>query len=193
MLVGHDVLGAAQYAAEQGGRGAEHDPDDHRVGFAGRSPTPSGQATVIVPAGRFAHEVLDGIGFDWCEVAGEDARLAGEGLWAAVGRDPATGRLSAASPNRNNSGAVLLTPTATALAAVAGRTIRPRRRRERPATPAAVHPVRVRRPAPVGWAARTPATFRAAILLQVTATGRLHLGQVPPVQHLLDDHLDLAR
>ncbi|MGW5867072.1 hypothetical protein ACWFRJ_33445 [Streptomyces sp. NPDC055239] len=64
-----------------------------------------GQATVVVPDGRFDPAVLDGTGLDWREVDGEDARLGGEGLWAAVERDPATGRLSAASPNRNNSGA----------------------------------------------------------------------------------------
>lgn len=74
--------------------------------YAPQVDTSTGQATVIVPTGRFDPDVLDGIGIDWREVEGEDARLGGEGLWVAVERDPATGRLSAASHNRNNSGAV---------------------------------------------------------------------------------------
>lgn len=65
-----------------------------------------GTWTVAVPEGRFDRAVLDGTGLAWSEVAGDDARLGGEGLWVAIERDPATGRLSAASHNRNNSAAV---------------------------------------------------------------------------------------
>jgi gamma-glutamyltranspeptidase/glutathione hydrolase len=64
------------------------------------------QSTVVVPAGRFDHEVLDGTGLEWTEVDGDDARLGGEGLWVAIERDPGTGVISAASHNRNNSAAV---------------------------------------------------------------------------------------
>jgi gamma-glutamyltranspeptidase / glutathione hydrolase len=64
------------------------------------------QQSVVVPAGRFDHEVLDGTGLQWSEVDGDDARLGGEGIWVAIDRDPATGVISAASHNRNNSTAV---------------------------------------------------------------------------------------
>lgn len=64
------------------------------------------ESTVVVPAGRFDERLLEATGLAWREVDGEDARLAGEGLWVAVERDPATGRVSAASHNRNNSAAV---------------------------------------------------------------------------------------
>ncbi|MEL5953554.1 gamma-glutamyltransferase [Streptomyces sp. CLV115] len=66
----------------------------------------TGEATVTVPAGRFDHAVLEGTGLAWQEVDGEHALMAGEGLWVAIERDPATGRLSAGSHNRNNSAAV---------------------------------------------------------------------------------------
>ena len=59
-----------------------------------------------VPAGGFPREVLDGTGYAYEELDAAQARLAGEGLWVAVSRDPATGELRAASHNRNNSAAV---------------------------------------------------------------------------------------
>ena len=62
--------------------------------------------TVRVPAGMFPREVLDGTGYAYTEVDPSEARLAGEGLWVAVSRDPETGELRAASHNRNNSAAV---------------------------------------------------------------------------------------
>ena len=64
------------------------------------------ESTVVVPQGRFDEAVLDGTGRAWKSVDGDDARLAGEGLWVAIARDPETGRVSAASHNRNNSAAV---------------------------------------------------------------------------------------
>ena len=62
--------------------------------------------TARVPAGMFPREVLDGTGYAYMEVHPSEARLAGEGLWVAVSRDPETGELRAASHNRNNSAAV---------------------------------------------------------------------------------------
>ncbi len=64
------------------------------------------QLTFRVPAGGFPREVLDGTGYAYEELDAAQARLAGEGLWVAVSRDPATGELRAASHNRNNSAAV---------------------------------------------------------------------------------------
>ena len=64
------------------------------------------QLTFRVPAGGFPREVLDGTGYSYEELDAAQARLAGEGLWVAVSRDPATGELRAASHNRNNSAAV---------------------------------------------------------------------------------------
>ncbi len=64
------------------------------------------QLTFRVPAGGFPREVLDGTGYAYEEIDPWQARLAGEGLWVAVSRDPATGELRAASHNRNNSAAV---------------------------------------------------------------------------------------
>jgi gamma-glutamyltranspeptidase/glutathione hydrolase len=64
------------------------------------------QSTVTVPDGRFDHAVLNGTGRLWQEVSGENQRLGGEGYWVAVTRDAETGTVSAASHNRNNSGAV---------------------------------------------------------------------------------------
>ena len=62
--------------------------------------------TARVPAGKFPREVLDGTGYAYLELDPSEARLAGEGLWVAVSRDPRTGELRAASHNRNNSAAV---------------------------------------------------------------------------------------
>ena len=62
--------------------------------------------TVRVPAGMFPREVLDGTGYAYVELNPAEARLAGEGLWVAVSRDPKTGELRAASHNRNNSAAL---------------------------------------------------------------------------------------
>ena len=64
------------------------------------------QLTFRVPVGGFPPEVLDGTGYAYEELDPTQARLAGEGLWVAVSRDPATGELRAASHNRNNSAAV---------------------------------------------------------------------------------------
>jgi len=66
----------------------------------------TGRLTFRVPAGRFDRAILDGTGYAWEEVRPEEARFAGEGLWVAISRDPATGELRAASHNRNNSAAV---------------------------------------------------------------------------------------
>ena len=63
------------------------------------------QMTVLVPKGRFDRSVLDALGYPYEERAAEDSRFA-EGIWVAISRDPATGRLEAASHNRNNSAAV---------------------------------------------------------------------------------------
>ena len=64
------------------------------------------QLSFRVPAGGFPREVLDGTGYAYEEMDPWQARLAGEGLWVAVSRDPETGELRAASHNRNNSAAV---------------------------------------------------------------------------------------
>ena len=64
------------------------------------------QLTFRVPAGGFPREVLDGTGYAYEEIDPWQSRLAGEGLWVAVSRDPETGELRAASHNRNNSAAV---------------------------------------------------------------------------------------
>lgn len=64
------------------------------------------QLTFRVPAGGYPREVLDGTGYAYQELDPWHARLAGEGLWVAVSRDPETGELRAASHNRNNSAAV---------------------------------------------------------------------------------------
>jgi gamma-glutamyltranspeptidase/glutathione hydrolase len=66
----------------------------------------TGQTTVCVPNDRFDQAVLDGTGYAWREVPLSEARLGGEGKWVAISRDPNTGRLKAASHNRNNSDAV---------------------------------------------------------------------------------------
>lgn len=66
----------------------------------------TGELTVGVPRGRFPASVLEEMGYAYREFAPEDARLGGEGLWVAVEIDPKTGRLRAASHNRNNSAAL---------------------------------------------------------------------------------------
>lgn len=62
--------------------------------------------TVNVPKGRFPRTVLDEMGYAYEEIDTSLARFAGEGIWVAISRDPATGQLQAASHNRNNSAAV---------------------------------------------------------------------------------------
>ena len=64
------------------------------------------QVTFRVPAGGFPREVLDGTGYAYEEVDPRQARLAGEGVWVAVSRDPETGELRAASHNRSNGAAL---------------------------------------------------------------------------------------
>jgi gamma-glutamyltranspeptidase/glutathione hydrolase len=66
----------------------------------------TGKVTVAVPVGRFDPALMDALGYAWREVPMSEARMGGEGKWVAIERDPATGRLSAASHNRNNSDAV---------------------------------------------------------------------------------------
>jgi gamma-glutamyltranspeptidase / glutathione hydrolase len=68
--------------------------------------TKTSMTTVRVPKGRFPEAVLKGMGYAYEEVEPAQARFAGEGLWTAISRDPKTGELRAASPNRNNSAAV---------------------------------------------------------------------------------------
>lgn len=62
--------------------------------------------TVIVPRGRFPRSVLDAMGYAYEEEDTEESRFAGEGIWVGISRDPGTGRLEAASHNRNNSDAL---------------------------------------------------------------------------------------
>jgi gamma-glutamyltranspeptidase/glutathione hydrolase len=66
----------------------------------------TGELTVSVPEGRFDAKLLDEVGFAWRELPMSEARLGGAGDWVAISRDPATGRLEATSPNRNNGAAV---------------------------------------------------------------------------------------
>jgi gamma-glutamyltranspeptidase/glutathione hydrolase len=66
----------------------------------------TGELTARVPKGRFQKEVLDGLGYRWSEVDATDVRFGGGGLWVGISRDPRSGLLRAASPNRNNSAAV---------------------------------------------------------------------------------------
>ena len=61
---------------------------------------------MTVPTGRFPRQVLEQSGYAWREHDPAQARFAGEGIWVAISRDPATGELEAASHNRNNSAAV---------------------------------------------------------------------------------------
>lgn len=62
------------------------------------------QGVVIpVPAGRMEASVLEASGLRIRPVPADSARLAGEGTWIAVSRDPATGRIRASSNSRNNS------------------------------------------------------------------------------------------
>lgn len=74
--------------------------------FLPRTDPKSMQLTVVVPKGRFEHSVLDAMGYDYDEADSEQSRFAGEGIWVGISRDPSTGRLEAASHNRNNSAAV---------------------------------------------------------------------------------------
>ena len=66
----------------------------------------TGLATVRVPKDRFPQAVLKDMGYAYEEVVLAKARFGGVGLWVAISRDPKTGELRAASPNRNNSAAV---------------------------------------------------------------------------------------
>jgi gamma-glutamyltranspeptidase/glutathione hydrolase len=74
--------------------------------FLPRTDPKSMQLTVVVPKGRFEHSVLDAMGYGYDEADSEQSRFAGEGIWVGISRDPSTGRLEAASHNRNNSAAV---------------------------------------------------------------------------------------
>lgn len=74
--------------------------------FLPRTDPKSMQLTVVVPKGRFERSVLDAMGYDYDEADSEQSRFAGEGIWVGISRDPSTGRLEAASHNRNNSAAV---------------------------------------------------------------------------------------
>ena len=66
----------------------------------------TGELTITVPVGAFDHKLLDATGYTWRELPLARARLGGVGDWVAIARDPVTGKLSAASPNRNNSDAL---------------------------------------------------------------------------------------
>jgi gamma-glutamyltranspeptidase/glutathione hydrolase len=66
----------------------------------------TGETVITVPVGRFDHAMLDATGYAWKELDTKEARLGGVGEWVAISRDPVTGELRAASPNRNNSAAV---------------------------------------------------------------------------------------
>ncbi len=66
----------------------------------------SGELTLTVPVGRFDQGLLDRTGYTWRELPMSEARLGGAGDWVAIARDPVTGVLEAASPNRNNGDAV---------------------------------------------------------------------------------------
>jgi gamma-glutamyltranspeptidase/glutathione hydrolase len=66
----------------------------------------TGEHTITVPEGAFDHKLLDATGYAWRELPLTRARLGGVGDWVAIARDPATGKLGAASPNRNNSDAL---------------------------------------------------------------------------------------
>lgn len=74
--------------------------------FLPRTDPKSMQLTVVVPKGRFEHSVREAMGYDYDEADSEQSRFAGEGIWVGISRDPSTGRLEAASHNRNNSAAV---------------------------------------------------------------------------------------
>ena len=74
--------------------------------FSSSTDPATSQLTAHVVAGRFPTMVLAGAGYAYVEVDPGSARLAGEGVWVAISRDPATGELRAASHNRNNSAAV---------------------------------------------------------------------------------------
>jgi gamma-glutamyltranspeptidase/glutathione hydrolase len=64
------------------------------------------ETVIMVPEGRFDHNVLDGTGYAWREMPMAEAREGGEGKWVAISRDPDSGALHAASHNRNNSDAL---------------------------------------------------------------------------------------
>jgi gamma-glutamyltranspeptidase/glutathione hydrolase len=66
----------------------------------------TGERTITVPVGAFDRKLLDATGYAWRELPLARARLGGVGDWVAIARDPATGELKAASPNRNNSDAL---------------------------------------------------------------------------------------
>jgi gamma-glutamyltranspeptidase/glutathione hydrolase len=66
----------------------------------------TGERTISVPEGAFDHKLLDATGYAWRELPLSRARLGGVGDWVAIEHDAATGKLSAASPNRNNSDAL---------------------------------------------------------------------------------------
>lgn len=74
--------------------------------FLPRTDPKTMELTVVVPKGRFERSVLEGMGYRYDEADTEASRFAGEGIWIGISRDPATGRLEAASHNRNNSAAL---------------------------------------------------------------------------------------
>ena len=63
------------------------------------------QQTFRVIGGGFPPEVLEGTGYAYQEIDFAGVRFGGEGIWVAISRDPETGKLRAASHNRNNSAA----------------------------------------------------------------------------------------
>jgi len=65
----------------------------------------NGSVMVEVPAERFERSVLEETGYAWREVPRDEAQRV-EGIWVAVARDPATGRIEAASHDRGNADAV---------------------------------------------------------------------------------------
>jgi len=66
----------------------------------------TGDVSIAVPVGRFDPAVLDATGYAWREVPLAEARLGGAGDWVGISRDPETGLMTGASPNRNNGDAV---------------------------------------------------------------------------------------
>jgi gamma-glutamyltranspeptidase / glutathione hydrolase len=65
-----------------------------------------GGYVLSVPAGRFPPAVLGATGLPYQELATDEARFGGEGVFVAISRDPETGMLRAASHNRSNSAAL---------------------------------------------------------------------------------------
>lgn len=66
----------------------------------------TGAATASFYEGEYDPAVLEATGLAWTEVSSDESRFGGEGYWIAISRDPKTGRVEAASHNRNNSAAL---------------------------------------------------------------------------------------